>query len=384
MNSAQISSPPTPTRSTPTPRNGPPRALHEQKRAKLNEAFLLSLPKTDLHVHLDGSLRIETMLELAEQQKVKLPAHDPDKLRELVVQTPEKCDSLVNYLKAFDITLSVLQEADALSRAAYELAEDCAKENVRYFEVRFSPILHQKRGLSLARIVQSVIDGLSLAEKEFGIRSGVIICGIRSMDPMVSVRLAELTIAFKDRGVLAFDLAGGEFDNPAKDHQIAFNLILSNNINCTVHAGESYGPASIHQAIHACGAHRIGHGTRLREDGSLLNYVNDHRIPIECCITSNVQTHTVDSYESHPIRDYYDYGLRVTVNTDNRLISDTTVTRELLICVEKLGFDAEGINRLLINGFKSSFLPYREKRAILLEVIRELDEKFGEPMPTYP
>lgn len=335
-------------------------------------------------MHLDGSLRVETMLELAEQQKVRLPADDPEKLREALAQTPDNCGSLENYLKAFDITLSVLQEADALSRVAYELAEDCHKENVRYFEVRFSPILHQRKGLSLARIVQSVIDGLSMAEKDLGIPSGVIICGIRSMDPMISMRLAELTIAFKDRGVLGFDLAGAEIDNPAKDHHQAFDLILSNNINCTVHAGESYGPASIHQAIHSCGAHRIGHGTRLREDGSLLNYVNDHRIPIECCITSNVQTHTVENYESHPIRDYYDYGLRVTVNTDNRLISDTTVTRELQLCVEKLGFDAEGINRLIINGFKSSFMPYRQKRAMLLQVIGELNELFGAPMPTYP
>lgn len=344
---------------------------------KLDEEFIRQLPKTDLHVHLDGSLRVETMLELADKQGVKLPASHPDDLRKIMVQSPEKCVSLVEYLKAFDISLSVLQEADALSRAAYELAEDSAAENIQYFEVRFSPILHQQKGLSLARIVQSVIDGLNEAEKDFGIRSGVIICGIRSMDPAVSMRLAELTIAFKERGVLAFDLAGGEIDNPAKDHREAFQLILNNNINSTVHAGESYGPASIHQAIHHCGAHRIGHGTRLREDGSLLNYCNDHRIPIECCITSNVQTHTVAAYEDHPIRDYFDYGLRVTVNTDNRLMSDTTITRELMICAEKLRFDPPGIHRLIVNGFKSTFLPYREKSMMLRRVVRELDARFG-------
>lgn len=346
---------------------------------KLDWKFLHSLPKTDLHVHLDGSLRIETMLELADQQKVKLPADDPESLKKHLVPTAETVTSLKEYLKAFDITLSVLQEADALRRAAYELAEDCAKENIRFFEVRYSPILHQKNGLTLPVIVESVLEGLTQAEKDFGVKSGVIICGIRSMDPSTSLLLAELTVAFQGKGVVGFDLAGAEIDNPAKAHREAFYLILNNNINCTAHAGESYGPASIHQALHYCGAHRIGHGVHLREDGSLLNYVNDHRIPIECCITSNVQTHTVPDFASHPIRFYYDLGLRVTVNTDNRLISDTTLTRELQICVDHLGFDSEGIRDLIIDGFKSSFMPYSERRAILRSVVQELDELFKVP-----
>lgn len=353
------------------------------KTLELSEDFIRSLPKTDLHVHLDGSLRVSTMLEMAEEQKVKLPAEDPDKLKAFLVPTREECTSLVDYLKAFDTTLSVLQKAPALERAAYELAEDCHRENIRYFEVRFSPILHQKEGLSLAAIVQSVVDGLDRASEEFGIMSGVILCGIRSMDPEISIRLAELTIAFKDKGVVAFDLAGGEEDNPAKRHREAFYRILNNNINCTIHAGEAYGPESIHQAIHYCGAHRIGHGARLREDGSLLNYVNDHRIPIECCITSNVQTRAIDNFESHPIRDYYDYGLRVTVNTDNRLISDTTVTRELKICVDHLGFDSEGLRHLIVHGFKSAFLPYHTKSRLLKSISRELAEKFGGPASFY-
>jgi adenosine deaminase len=293
--------------------------------------------------------------------------------------TPENCASLVDYLKAFDVTLSVMQEAEALTRTAYELVEDFARENGRYIEVRFSPILHQKRGLSLASIVHAVLEGLAEGEKRFGVKTGVIICGIRSLSPSVSMRLAELTVAFKGRGVVAFDLAGAESDNPAKDHLDAFHLILNNNINCTIHAGEAFGPASIAQALHYCGAHRIGHGTRLREDGDLLNYVNDHRIPIECCITSNVQTGATASYEAHPLRDYFDCGLRVTVNTDNRLVSDTSITRELQICVEKLGFDAEGVRELIIDGFKSAFIPYHKKRRLLRDAVRELDELFHHP-----
>ena len=346
---------------------------------KLDEAFLHRLPKTDLHVHLDGSLRIETILDLAEEQKIKLPADDPDGLRKLLAPSPEKCGSLEEYLKPFEITVSVLQSAEALTRAAYEFAEDCAAENIRYFEPRYCPILHQQKGLSLPAIVEAVLEGLGEARREFGIESGVIICGLRTMDPSVSVRLAELTVAFQGEGVVAFDLAGAETDNPAKVHREAFYLILNNNVNCTIHAGESYGAASIHQALHYCGAHRIGHGVHLRDDGSLLNYVNDHRIPIECCITSNVQTSTVTDFKSHPIRDFYDYGLRVTVNTDNRLISDTTVTRELLHCVEDLGFDAEGIRDLIIDGFKSAFMSHQDRRRILKRVVVELDDLFQTP-----
>lgn len=345
----------------------------------LTPEFFHKIPKTDLHLHLDGSLRLETILELAEQQKVKLPADDLDGLRDHVVKTPENCNSLPEYLKAFDITLSVMQEPEALTRIAYELAEDNARENVRYFEVRYAPILHQQKGMALTTIVQAVLDGLVQGERDFGVKSGVIICGIRHLDPQTSMRLAELTVAFKNKGVVAFDLAGAEEDYPAKDHLKAFYLISNNNINSTAHAGESYGPASIHQAIHYCGAHRIGHGVRLKEDGDLLNYVNDHRIAVECCITSNLQTHAVRSFEEHPIKFYFDYGLRITVNTDNRLVSDTTMTREFEICANHLDFNAEDIRQLVINGFKSAFLPLNQKIAMLQNVVTELDSIYEEP-----
>jgi adenosine deaminase len=184
--------------------------------------------------------------------------------------------------------------------------------------------------------------------------------------------LAELAIAYKNRGVVAFDLAGAEEDYPAKKHREAFYRILNNNINVTIHAGEAYGPESIHQALHHCGTHRIGHGTRLKEDGDLLNYVNDHRIPLECCISSNVQTRACPDYRSHPIRFYYDYGLRVTVNTDNTLMSDTSVSRELQICHDHLGFTWPELKDLIIYGFKSAFVSYREKVRLLNSAIAEL------------
>src|SRR5499425_1290228 len=297
---------------------------------EVSQDLLKALPKTDLHCHLDGSVRLKTILELAEQQKVTLPADDEEGLAKAIHQG-EVCKSLEDYLVAFDVTLSVLQTEEALYRAAYELALDASEENVRYLEVRYSPALHQQKNLKMTTVIDAVLEGLRVAKRETGIKCGVIVCGIRQMNPQTSVRLAELSVAYKNRGVIGFDLAGAEVNFPAKDHKEAFQLILKNNVNCTAHAGEAYGPESIAQAIHYLGAHRIGHGVRLREDGDLLNYVNDHRIPIECCPSSNVQTGAVMDMASHPFKFYLDFGIRVTVNTDNRLITNTTVTKELSV-----------------------------------------------------
>lgn len=346
--------------------------MYTPEMSGLDLAFIEKLPKTDLHCHLDGSLRIETILSLAERQKVKLPAEDPERLAQLIYPG-ETCKSLEEYLKAFDITLKVLQNEEGLYRAAYELVEDCAKENVRYLEVRFSPMLHQEQGLKLTQVVEAVLQGLRAGKRDFGVRSGVLICAIRSSSSDWSLRMAELCLAYKNRGVIGFDLAGAELNFPAKQHVEAFRLILKNNINCTIHAGEAYGPHSISQAIHQCGAHRIGHGTRLREGGDLLNYVNDHRIPLEICVSSNIQTGAARDFVDHPLPFYYNYGLRCTINTDNRLVTNTTVSKELWLCTQHYGFGWSDVKELIVAGFKSAFLPYREKVDVLRDVVAELD-----------
>ncbi|HEX4622671.1 MAG TPA: adenosine deaminase, partial [Myxococcaceae bacterium] len=331
---------------------------------EVTEELLRALPKTDLHCHLDGSLRLRTILELGELNKVKLPADTEDGLAK-AIHLGEVCESLEEYLTAFDVTLSVMQTEESLYRAAYELAVDAAAENVRWLEVRYSPALHQQQGLKMTTVIDSVLEGLREAKRETGIKTGVIVCGIRHINPQISVRLAELSVAYKNRGVIGFDLAGAELNFPAKDHKDAFQLILKNNVNCTAHAGEAYGPESIAQAIHYLGAHRIGHGTRLREDGDLLNYVNDHRIPLEVCPSSNLQTGAVPNISAHPLKFYFDYGLRVTINTDNRLITDTSVTKELWIAHKELGLSLEDLTTVIVCGFKSAFLPFREKADLL-------------------
>ncbi len=333
--------------------------------------FFLQLPKSDLHVHLDGSLRLQTILELAAEEGVELPARDQDGLRK-AMNLGQNCGSLVEYLKAFDVTLKVMQTEQALFRVAYELGEDASKEKVRYMEVRYAPMLHTRRGLRLTNVVEAVLAGLRAARESSGIEANVILCGIRNISPDSSLEMAELAVAYKGRGVVGFDLAGAEYDHPAKHHRSAFQLVRDNNINCTIHAGEAYGPESIAQALHVCGAHRIGHGCRLREDGDLLHYVNDHRIPLEVCPSSNVQTGAVKDLSRHPLKLYLDLGLRVTVNTDNRLVTDTNVSRELWLCHSKMGMALDDIKTITMAGFKSASLPFHVKQAMLRDVNAEL------------
>lgn len=349
----------------------PPPPTISVPKIEVTEELIRALPKADLHCHLDGSMRLKTILELAEKQGVKLPAQDEAGLAR-AIHMGEMCKNLEDYLVAFDVTCSVLQTEEALFRAAYELGLDAAAEGVRYIEVRYAPVLHQARGLKLTHIIDSVLEGLRAAKHQTRIKYGVILCGIRHMSPETSLRLAELCVAYKNRGVVGFDLAGAEANFPAKEHRQAFQLILKNNVNCTAHAGEAYGPESISQALHYLGAHRIGHGVRLREDGDLLNYVNDHRIPIECCPSSNLQTRAIADMKAHPLKFYFDYGLRVTINTDNRLITDTTVTREFLIAHRELGLSLEDLTVIMVSAFKSAFLPFREKQDLLKAVNAEI------------
>jgi len=347
---------------------------------KIPASVLRRLPKTDLHLHLDGSLRPRTVWELAQGQKVKLRAKTPREL-DAMLRAGVRTKSLAEYLKIFDITLSVLQELEALRRISYELVEDAAQENCRHIEVRFSPILHQQRGLKNNAILEAVIEGLQRGSREFRVSTGVIICGMRNISPARSLELAELAVEYREKGIVGFDLAGEEKDFPAKHHRDAFQLVLNHNINSTVHAGEGFGPPSIAQALHYCGAHRIGHGTRLGEDPELLHFVLDHRIPLEVCLTSNVQTNTVPSIQEHPFGKYLALGLRVTLNTDNTMVSNTNITKEYMLAARTFRLSPYRIKRIIVNGFKSAFLPYEEKVRLLRQVILEIDNVFMEAFP---
>ena len=332
--------------------------------------FLHALPKTDLHVHLDGSLRLSTVRELSARHDLGFVFETDEDVR-AVCQVSDDCQSLVDYLRVFDLTLQLMQEKDELTRIAFELAEDAHFENVRYMEVRYSPLLHLKRGLTYDEIVAAVQEGLDLARRQYGVICGQIICGIRHISAESSLELADLAVRWKGRGVVGFDLAGAEKDFPAKDHIEAFYRVLNNNINITIHAGEAFGAPSIHQALHYCRARRIGHGTHLNEDPELMAWVNDHRIPVEVCLASNLQTKAIPDFQSHPIRQFMAEGLRVTLNTDNRLVSGTTVTNEYRLAVENYNLNEDEVLSLVMSGFKSAFLPLREKSDLVNQVLAE-------------
>lgn len=340
-------------------------------KIKLSKEFLQQLPKTDLHLHLDGSLSPQSIIEMAKEQKVELPTYDLDELRQLIV-CGEHTQNLEDYLRGFHIVNLVLQDKEALERAAYEVARDSAAENVSYLELRYAPMLHANKGLACNDIVSAVIAGLQKAEREYGIKSGVIICGIRNMPPSISLQMAELAVDFKDKGVVAFDLAGGEDGFPANAHKAAFDLASKHRLNITVHAGEASGTQSIQQALFDCGAHRIGHGTRLYEDPELMDYINNHRIPLEICLTSNLHTKAVQRIAEHPINYYLEQGLRVTINTDNRVISNTTVTDEYKLACDTFGWDFAALKRVILNGFKSAFIPYPQRVELIQQSVLKM------------
>lgn len=337
--------------------------------------LIRQLPKTDLHLHLDGSLRPSTMIELAREYGIALPKTESQQLGDYMHVNDAR--DLVDYLARFDITVSLMQTAESLERISYELIEDCAAENLRYIEVRFAPWLNTKGGLSEEEVLEAVLNGLRRGEKDFGTRSGVIVCSLRHRPANESLNSAQVAVSFKDRGVVAYDLAGPEHGHPPTQHQLAFDYAATNNLAITIHAGEAYGPASIREALHRCHARRLGHGTRLHEDPDLMNFVNDFRIPIEVCLTSNVQTRVTPTFAEHPVRLYYDQGLVVTLCTDNRLMSATTVTGEYWRAHEHLGFDTQELAEIALMGFESAFLPHAEKVALLEAVSAEIEGVIG-------
>jgi len=346
---------------------------------KLDRGILQRLPKVLLHEHLDGVLRPKTVIELARSANYdQLPTEDPEELAHWFHQGANQ-GSLPKYLEGFAHTIAVMQTEEALERVAYEQAEDLSQDGVVYFETRFAPIFHTRRGLSHQQVVSAVLKGLERGRKDFGISSGLLICAMRNMD--VSLEMAELAIDFRERGVVGFDLAGEEGGYPPKKHVEAFHYIQRQNFNITVHAGEGFGKESIWQAIQYCGAHRIGHGTRLIDDiaiadgkvvklGELAQYVLDKRIPLEICLLSNVQTGAARSLAEHPFKIFYQEKFRVTLNTDNRLMSDTTMTKEFEAAAETFGLRLEDFEKITLNAMKSAFLPYDQRCDFIYSAIK--------------
>ncbi len=348
---------------------------------KLSKEFIRTIPKVLLHDHLDGGVRPQTVIELAKEQKyAKLPTNDPGELDQWFQRGAQR-GSLPLFLEGFEHTCGVMRTEEALERVAYETVEDMKNDGVVYFETRFAPMFHTGSGLSVSRIIKSVLRGLERGKNDFGVHYGVIICAMRHMEPAVSLEVAELAVEFRNQGVVGFDLAGEEGGYPPKKHVDAFHYIQRENFNITIHAGEAFGKESIWQAIQWCGAHRIGHGTRLIEDmkvkdgevvsmGTLAQYVLDKRIPIEICLTSNLHTGAIQDMKEHPFGIYHKYKFRLTLNTDDRLMSGITLTDEYMLAHTTFGLDLAALEKITINAMKSAFIPYKDRIKIIYDVLK--------------
>lgn len=340
---------------------------------------LRALPKVLLHDHLDGGLRPSTIVELADEAGYdRLPTHEPDALATWVQRGASRLD-LELYLETFAHTVGVMQTADALERVAAECAEDLAEDGVVYAEVRFAPELHTEHGLGLDEVVEATLAGFERGTRGTGLRIGTLCTAMRTAAR--SVEIAELALRWRDQGVVGFDIAGAEAGNPPTRHLDAFQLVHRENFHTTIHAGEAYGPPSIWEAVQYCGAERLGHGVRIVDDievgpdgeitlGRLASYIRDRRIPLEVCPTSNVHTGAAPSIAEHPVGLLRNLKFRVTVNTDNRLMSDITLSREFANLVEAFGYGIDDVRWLTINAMKSAFIPFDERLDIIDGVIK--------------
>ncbi|HTU76871.1 MAG TPA: adenosine deaminase [Trebonia sp.] len=348
----------------------------------LSEEQVRTAPKVLLHDHLDGGLRPSTIIELASEYGYRdLPATDPGVLGRLLAAGANR-GHLNLYLEAFRHTVGVMQERDALVRVAAECAEDLAADGIVYAEVRFAPELHTERGLSLEEVVDAVLEGFRLGSAGAArpIRVVALLTAMRTAAR--SLEIAELSVRFRDEGVVGFDIAGAEKGWPPSRHLDAFQYVHRENFHTTIHAGEGFGLPSIWEAVQYCGAERLGHGVRIVDDitvsprsgsvrlGRLASYVRDRRIPLEMCPSSNVQTGAVPSIASHPLRLLRQLRFRVTVNTDNRLMSQVSLSSEFALLSSEFGYGWPDVEWLTVNAMKSAFIDFDERLHLIDTVIK--------------
>ncbi len=343
----------------------------------------LRAPKALLHDHLDGGLRPETVLELADEVGHELPASTPAELDRWFIESADS-GTLVRYLETFDHTVAVMQRADHLHRVARECAEDLADDQVVYAEVRYAPEQHLSADLTLDEVVDAVQGGLDEGTANAAARGKTIV--VRQLVTALrhaanSREIAQLVVRHRDRGVCGFDIAGAEAGYPPTRHLNAFEYLQRQNAHFTIHAGEAFGLPSIWEALQWCGAERLGHGVRIVDDitvnddgrarlGLLAAYVRDRRVPLEMCPSSNLQTGAAASIAEHPIGLLTQLRFRVTVNTDNRLMSGTTMSREMQLLSEAFGYDLDDMRWFTVNAMKSAFLPFDERLDLIERVIK--------------
>ncbi|HRY30339.1 MAG TPA: adenosine deaminase [Elusimicrobiota bacterium] len=331
---------------------------------------LKKLPKVDLHLHLDGAARPETLMDLMRASGASLPTEDPREFQKYV-QVPRSCRSLADFLKAFEFFYPFLKSPEAVERLAYELCEDCSRLNVHCFEARFAPALQAKARLSQEDILRAALRGVERGARDFSVKAGLILCCYRSIPQTENDETVELAEKYLGRGVVGIDLAGDESRYPVSLYAACFKRAVERHIPITCHAGEADGPKSIDNALHL-GARRIGHGVRLQEDSGVFERVKRERVPLEMCITSNVQTQAVKGFAVHPAKRYLEAGLCVTLNTDDPGVSGIDLVHEYAVAMGKLNFTERDLVRVILNGVDSLFLPEPEKKELRRRYEKEL------------
>jgi adenosine deaminase len=326
--------------------------------------FVTLMPKVDLHCHLDGGLRPETVLDIAKSEDIPLPARDREGILPYL-QAGDRCSDLKEYLCRFELPVRCLQSREAQRRAAFEVVEDAVKNNVKYLEVRFAPELFTRRGLSTVDVTRNVLEGLKKGESETGTVARAILVCMRHHTEQQNDRVIDAAARFLGKGVVGVDLAGDEAGFPPQLFHKVFARARQFDIPVTIHAGEAGGAENVLEAIKNLGALRIGHGIHIQENRSILEYVARKEIPLELCLTSNVQTRAAASLESHPVRTFFDEGLKVTINTDNPTVSRTDMTREFRLLHECFHFTRQEMHQVVINSVRAAFLENRQKAALL-------------------
>ncbi|GAA0720866.1 adenosine deaminase [Clostridium malenominatum] len=323
----------------------------------------VKLPKIELHCHLDGSLRPETVIDIAKMEKVDIPSYDIETIKNIMI-APLECNSLVEYLKTFAIPVDIMQSKESLRRVAYELLEDAAKENVKYIEVRFAPLLHIKKGLTVEEVIQSVLLGIKDAEKKHDIKGNLIIGCLRSTSLDNVYHVIESGRKFLQKGVVAIDLCGSEGEGFSKKFIEPIALAREYGYRVTIHAGETGIGKNVLEAVEMLKAERIGHGVFIKDCIEAYHIVKSKKIILEMCPTSNVQTKAVNNYKEHPIYDFYKDGIKVTVNTDNRTVSNTNLNNEYDIIFKEFNLTYEDYKEIYFNSIHASFATEEEKERL--------------------
>ncbi|WPC40574.1 adenosine deaminase [Clostridium sp. JS66] len=334
--------------------------------------IIKNLPKVDLHCHLDGSLRPQTIIDIAVKENIDIPTKELKEF-EKYVKVFGECNSLKDYLDKFELPIKVMQNKKNIYRITSELLEDVSKNNVKYIEIRFAPFNHIQKGLKAEEVIEAVIEAMGDGRKKYGVMSNLILCAMRHESVESSKRLVEIGKKYLGKGVVAVDLAGNEHDFPPEIHKEAFDLAQKYGFHCTIHAGETGIEKNIIKSIELLHAERIGHGVYAFKDERVVEYLKDKQIPLEMCITSNIDTKAVKAYELHPIKKYLDEGLVVTVNTDNMTVSNVSLNDEFNHLVKEQNFTLEDIKRVVKNGIETSFASEDDKNILRKQYEKALE-----------